>query len=114
MIYYIDVYRVGWYAVTMRRLMLHLVPFTGVQQPGGTSSNGSTSPGCPYDAGTGMIACQWTGDGLGNGSYTLDTSQPALSGTADWTSGIYLALLTTNQVQYPTGCGGPCDPDHQS
>jgi hypothetical protein len=29
-----------------------------------------------------------------------------------------LALLTTNQVQHPSGCGAtgtsPCDPDHQS
>jgi len=66
-----------------------------------------------------MIACQWSGDGLGNGSYTLDTSLPPdNSTTPDWTSGIYLALLTTSQVQYPTGCGNtgtsPCDPDHQS
>jgi fibronectin type 3 domain-containing protein len=66
-----------------------------------------------------MIECQWTGDGQGNGSYTLDTSLPPDgSVTPDWTSGIYLALLTTNQVQYPSGCGqtgtAPCDPDHQS
>jgi hypothetical protein len=117
--YNIDVYRVGWYGGLGGRLMKHLGPFAGVQQPGGTSSGGVTSPGCPYDSSTGMIACQWGGDGLGNGSYTLDTSVPPNgSSTADWTSGIYLALLTTNQVQYPTGCGptgtAPCDPDHQS
>jgi hypothetical protein len=117
--YYIDVYRVGWYGGLGGRLMKHLGPFNGVQQLGGTSSGGVTSPGCPYDSYTGMIACQWTGDGQGNGSYTLDTSiVPDGSLTPDWTSGIYLVLLTTNQVQYPTGCGpsgtAPCDPDHQS
>jgi Fibronectin type III domain len=117
--YTIDVYRVGWYGGLGGRLMKHLGPFQGVQQPGGTSSGGVTSPGCPYDSLTGMIACQWTGDGAGSGSYTLDTSLPPDgSAIADWTSGIYLALLTTNQVQYPTGCGvngtDPCDPDHQS
>jgi hypothetical protein len=72
--YYIDVYRVGWYGGLGGRLMKHLGPFNGVQQPGGTSLGGVTSPGCPYDTETGMIACQWTGDGLGNGSYTLDTA----------------------------------------
>jgi hypothetical protein len=117
--YNIDVYRIGWYGGLGGRLMKHLGPFAGKQQPGGTSSGGVTSPGCPYDSSTGMIACQWSGDGLGDGSYTLDTSVPPDgSSAADWTSGIYLALLTTNQVQYPTGCGAtgtsPCDPDHQS
>ena len=33
-----------------------------------------------------------------------------LSGSADWTSGVYLALLTTSQQQY----GPTTDPDHQS
>jgi len=108
--YYIDVYRIGWYGGTGGRLMKHLGPFTGVQQPGGTSSGGVTSPGCPYDSSTGKIECRWTGNGLGSGSYTLDTSQPTLSGTADWTSGVYLALLTTNQMQY----GPQWDPDHQT
>ena len=117
--YTIDVYRVGWYDGLGGRLMKHLGPFQGVQQPGGTSSGGVTSPGCPYDSLTGMIACQWSGDGQGNGSYTLDTSLPPDgSASADWTSGIYVALLATDQVQYPTGCGtngtDPCDPDHQS
>jgi hypothetical protein len=108
--YYIDVYRVGWYGGAGGRLMQHLGPFTGVQQPGGTSAGGVTSPGCPYDPATGMIACQWTGDGLGKGSYVLDTSLPTLNGTADWTSGIYLALLTTSQSTF----GPQGDPDHQS
>jgi hypothetical protein len=107
--YHIDVYRVGWYGGAGGRLMLHVGPFTGVQQPGGTSSGGVTSPGCPRDRDTGMTACQWTGDGAGNGSYTLDTSQNTVSGTPDWTSGIYLALLTTDQVQFTSG-----DEDHQS
>jgi hypothetical protein len=108
--YYIDVYRVGWYGGLGGRLMKHLGPFDGVQQPGGTSSAGVTNPGCPYDASTGMIVCNWTGDFLGNGSYTLDTSvNPDGSATPDWTSGIYLALLTTNQVQFSSG-----DEDHQS
>lgn len=107
--YHIDVYRVGWYGGAGGRLMLHVGPFTGVQQPGGTSLGGVTNPACPHDPDTGMIACQWTGDGAGNGSYTLDTSQNTLSGTPDWTSGIYLALLTTDQVQFTSG-----DPDHQS
>jgi len=124
--YTIDVYRVGWYNGLGGRLMKHLGPFAGVQQPGGTSSGGVTTDPCGVTttgaadyAATGIIACQWGGDGLGNGSYTLDTSLPPDgSTTADWTSGIYLALLTTRQVQYPTGCGStgndPCDPDHQS
>lgn len=124
--YTIDVYRVGWYGGLGGRLMKHLGPFPGVQQPGGTSANGFTIDPCGITtvnaaayADTGIIGCQWGGDGLGNGSYTLDTSvNPDGSSTNDWTSGIYLALLTTQQVQYPTGCGpnltDPCDPDHQS
>jgi len=124
--YTIDVYRIGWYNGLGGRLMKHLGPFPGKQQPGGTSSGGVTTDPCGVTtvgasdyAATGIIACQWSGDGLGNGSYTLDTSLPPDgSNTSDWTSGIYLALLTTQQVQYPTGCGStgndPCDPDHQS
>jgi hypothetical protein len=108
--FYIDVYRIGWYGGTGGRLMLHLGPFTGVQQPGGTSSGGVTSPGCPYDSSTGMIACQWTGDGNGHGSYTLNTSLPTLDGAPDWTSGIYVALLTTSQMQF----GPTIDPDNQT
>lgn len=124
--YTIDVYRIGWYGGRGGRLMKHLGPFPGKQQPGGTSANGVTSDPCgvisvgaaQYQE-LGLIECQWSGDGLGNGSYTLDTSiPPDGSTTADWTSGIYVALLTTKQVQYPTGCGNngadPCDPDHQS
>ena len=124
--YTIDVYRVGWYNGLGGRLMKHLGPFPGRQQPGGTSSGGVTTDPCGVTtagaadyAATGIITCQWGGDGLGNGSYSLDTSLPPDgSNSADWTSGIYLALLTTQQVQYPTGCGStgkdPCDPDHQT
>ena len=126
--YTIDVYRIGWYGGLGGRLMKHLGPFSGVSQPGGTSSAdgtgtidpcGVTTYGAADYASTGIISCQWNGDGLGNGSYTLDTSlNPDGSTTPDWTSGIYVALLTTHQVEYPTGCGpnltGPCDPDHQS
>ena len=126
--YTIDVYRIGWYGGLGGRLMKHLGPFSGVSQPGGTSSAdgsgtidpcGVTTYGAADYASTGIISCQWSGDGLGNGSYTLDTSlNPDGSTTPDWTSGIYVALLTTRQVQYPTGCGptltDPCDPDHQS
>jgi phosphodiesterase/alkaline phosphatase D-like protein len=108
--FFIDVYRIGWYGGAGGRLMTHLGPFTGLQQPGGTAVNGVTTPGPSYDPTTGMIYCQWTGDGRGNGSYTLNTSQPTLSGTADWTSGIYLAMLTTSQMQYDP----QTDPDHQS
>lgn len=124
--YTIDVYRIGWYGGLGGRLMKHLGPFAGKQQPGGTSLGGATTDPCgvttvgatDYQT-TGLIGCQWSGDGLGNGSYTLDTSlYPDGSNSIDWTSGIYLALLTTNQVQYPSGCGptgsDPCDPDHQS
>src|SRR5438874_1927329 len=105
--YFIDIYRVGWYSGKGGRLMKHLGPFQGVQQPGGTQNNGVFDTP-PYDPGTGLIECQWGGDGLGKGSYTLDTSiNPDGSSTNDWTSGVYLALLTTNQVQYSSG-----DPDH--
>jgi hypothetical protein len=71
--YTIDVYRIGWYQGLGGRLMQHVSPLVGVQQPG-----------CPTDATTGMIACNWTP------SYTLATQ-------ASWTSGIYLALLTNEQ-----------------
>jgi len=123
--YTIDVYRIGWYGGLGGRLMKHLGPFSGVSQPGGTSPSGGTGTidpcgvttyGAADYASTGIIACRWGGDGLGNGSYTLDTSlNPDGSTTPDWTSGIYVALLTTDQVRYPTQCGAtPCDPDHQS
>jgi hypothetical protein len=71
--YNIDVYRMGWYGGQGGRLMQHIGPLPGVEQPR-----------CPVDATTGMIACAWTP------AYTLTVP-------ADWTSGIYMALLTNDQ-----------------
>src|SRR5207249_5113802 len=71
--YTIDVYRLGWYQGLGARLMQHIGPLSGVQQPT-----------CPTDATTGMIECQWTP------GYALATQ-------TSWTSGVYLALLTNSQ-----------------
>ena len=68
--YTIDVYRIGWYSGAGGRLRLHVGPLAGIQQAA-----------CPTDPNTGMIACSWTP------AYT--TTIPS-----DWTSGVYLALLT--------------------
>ena len=68
--YTIDVYRMGWYQGTGGRLMQHIGPLTGSQQPA-----------CPVDAATGLIACAWAP------GYTLAVP-------TGWTSGVYLALLT--------------------
>src|SRR3989442_2950837 len=68
--YSIDVYRIGYYAALGGRLRLHDGPF-----------NGTTQAACVPDATTGMIACNWPA------SYTLTIP-------ADWTSGVYLAVLT--------------------
>src|SRR5438309_5481367 len=72
--YTIDVYRLGWYQGLGARLMQHIGPLSGVQQPT-----------CPTDATTGMIECHWTP------GYTLATQ-------TSWTSGIYLALLKNAQA----------------
>ena len=72
--YTIDVYRMGWYEGLGGRLMQHIGPLNGIQQPT-----------CPTDATTGMIECHWMP------AHTLATQ------TA-WTSGIYLALLTNAQM----------------
>jgi N,N-dimethylformamidase beta subunit-like protein len=72
--YTIDIYRMGWYQGLGGRLIQHIGPLSGVQQPT-----------CPTDATTGMIECHWTA------SYTLATQ-------TSWTSGIYLALLTNAQM----------------
>ena len=69
----IDVYRIGWYQGLGGRLMQHIGPLFGVQQPT-----------CPTNSTTGMIECLWTP------AYTLATQ-------TSWTSGIYLALLTNAQ-----------------
>jgi hypothetical protein len=80
-IFNIDVYRVGWYGGNGGQLKLHVGGLTGVSQPAAT-----------YNSSTGMIVCPWTV------SYTLDTSQPTLDNTG-WTSGVYLALLTSRTYQ---------------
>ncbi len=71
--YTIDVYRMGWYQGLGGRLMQHIGPLSGVQQPT-----------CPTDGTTGMIECQWAP------AYTLATQ-------TSWTSGIYLALMINAQ-----------------
>jgi N,N-dimethylformamidase beta subunit-like, C-terminal len=69
----IDVYRMGWYQGLGGRLMQHIGPINGVQQPD-----------CPVDGTTGLIECPWPA------SYTLN-----VPGT--WTSGVFLAQLTNEQ-----------------
>jgi len=71
--YTIDISRIGWYGGLGGRLRLHAGPLDGVQQPP-----------CSLDANTGMIACNWAA------SYTLTVP-------SDWTSGVYVALLTNAQ-----------------
>ncbi|TMC72768.1 MAG: Ig domain-containing protein group 1 domain-containing protein, partial [Chloroflexi bacterium] len=68
--YSIDVYRVGWYGGMGGRLRLHVGGLAGVKQQA-----------CLPDAGTGLIACGWTP------SYSITIP-------GDWTSGVYLAMLT--------------------
>ena len=74
--YTIDVYRIGWYQGLGGRLMQHIGPLSGVQQPT-----------CPTNASTGMIECNWTP------AYTLTTQ-------TSWTSGVYLAVLANAQGFY--------------
>ena len=57
--YTIDVYRLGWYQGLGGRLMQHISPLNGTQQPT-----------CPTDSTTGMIACNWAP------GYTLTHSKP--------------------------------------
>jgi hypothetical protein len=71
--YTIDIYRMGWYQGLGARLMQHIGPLSGTQQPT-----------CPTDATTGMIECQWAP------AYTLATQ-------TTWTSGVYLGLMTNAQ-----------------
>ena len=68
--YSIDVYRIGWYAGIGGRQRLHVGPLAGVHQQT-----------CVPDPTTGLNACTWTP------SYTLTIP-------ADWTSGMYFAVLT--------------------
>jgi N,N-dimethylformamidase beta subunit-like protein len=88
--YTIDFYRIGWYGGLGGRLRLHVGPLDGVQQPP-----------CPVDSITGLIACSWAA------SYTLSVPN-------DWTSGIYLAVLTNaagyqNHVPFVVRDGRPAD-----
>jgi hypothetical protein len=70
----IDFYRLGWYGGTGGRLMQHV---QGV--------NGLTQPSCPADPITGLMECtNWSA------TYTLNVP-------TNWTTGIYLALLTNSQ-----------------
>src|SRR6185503_5547787 len=71
--YTIDFYRFGYYGGTGARLRSHVGPIAGVQQPA-----------CPVDATTGQIECNWTA------GYVLTVP-------ADWTSGVYTAMLTNDQ-----------------
>ncbi|TMB94343.1 MAG: hypothetical protein E6J38_08195 [Chloroflexi bacterium] len=71
--YALDIYRLGWYQGTGARLRLHE-----------GSLSGTTQSPCVPDATTGLIACDWSA------SYTLSVP-------SDWTSGVYLGLLTNAQ-----------------
>jgi hypothetical protein len=73
--YTVDIYRIGWYGGLGGRLRLHQAGLQGFAQQA-----------CPLDATTGLIACHWT---------------PSLTVTipSDWTSGVYVALLT-NSLNY--------------
>ena len=68
--YKVDVYRLGWYGGMGGRLRLHVDSLIGITQ----------AP-CEPDATTGMIDCAWIP------SYVLTIP-------SDWTSGVYLGLLT--------------------
>ena len=71
--YTMDVYRMGWYQGLGGRLLQHIGPLDGFQQPA-----------CPVDPVTGLIECNWTP------SYTL-----AVPTTV--TSGVFLVKLTNAQ-----------------
>ena len=68
--YTIDIFRMGWYAGLGGRLLFHAGPLNGFQQSA-----------CAPDPITGLIACNWAP------SYILTIP-------SDWTSGVYLVLLT--------------------
>jgi hypothetical protein len=65
-----DFYRIGWYGGVGARQRLHVGALSGVHQSA-----------CLPDTSTGLIACTWTP------SYTLMVP-------IDWTSGVYIAVLT--------------------
>lgn len=68
----VDVYRIGWYGGAGARLMSHVGSVPGVSQPP-----------CPIIESNGLIACSW--------APSLNIDVPAT-----WTSGTYLALLTSS------------------
>ena len=68
--YTIRVYRIGWYGGAGARLMTEIGPLDGTPQPA-----------CPVEAATGMIECRWA---VGHRLHVPE----------DWTSGVYVALLT--------------------
>jgi hypothetical protein len=68
--YSLDVYRVGWYQGFGGRLLQHLGPLPGIQQPT-----------CPVADVTGLIECDWSP----GASLTVPTT---------WTSGVFLVKLT--------------------
>ncbi len=77
----IKVFRIGWYGGLGGRLLTTVGPLPGV-----------TQDACPADPSTGLIECHWST------SYTLAVP-------SDWTSGIYLAQLTSqagfqNNIQF--------------
>ena len=88
--YTMNFYRIGWYQGLGGRLRQSVGPLDGVQQPP-----------CPVDATTGLIACGWAT------SYTLSVPN-------DWTSGIYVAVLTNaagyqNYITFVVRDGRPAD-----
>ncbi len=68
--YTLSIYRIGWYGGKGGRFMRRVGPFRGVVQPP-----------CPVRPRTGLIECRW------HPSYTLLVPR-------DWTTGIYLGVLT--------------------
>jgi Bacterial Ig domain len=77
--YTIDIYRLGWYNGAGGRLMQHIDSLPGVSQPA-----------CPMDAQTGLMEC------------TNWSASSTLAIPSDWTSGIYIAMLTNaNKFQDP-------------
>ena len=68
-----DVYRMGWYQGLGGRLVQHIGPLNGLQQPT-----------CLTDPTTGLIECNWAP------GYTLSVS-------TSWTTGIYLVQLTNER-----------------
>lgn len=71
----IDIFRMGWYGGAGGRLMQSIGQL-----------HGSRQSDCPIESVTGLVECRWAP------SYSLPIP-------ADWTSGVYLALLT-NAAKY--------------